>query len=137
VYTEASYYRPIHALYNTLLYVLFGSHAFSYHLLQVTLHIVNAIVLYLLLNSLFNTNNKRENAVAFAKKWDNLSGSQKIKYLRKHGSPITSEHMLDAKTAILSLFLSLIFLVHPINVESVSYIAASQCELFFLFGILA
>lgn len=37
----------------------------------------------------------------------------------------------------IAFFLALIFLVHPINVESVAYIGASQSELYFLPGITA
>src|SRR5579872_4421840 len=38
---------------------------------------------------------------------------------------------------IYAFFAAVIFLVHPIQVESVAYIGASQSELFFLFGITA
>jgi protein O-mannosyl-transferase len=37
----------------------------------------------------------------------------------------------------IALFLSIIFLIHPINVESVSYISSSQSELYSLFGLSA
>lgn len=37
----------------------------------------------------------------------------------------------------ISFFLSILFLIHPIQVESVSYISGSDSPLFFLFGIIA
>ncbi len=44
------------------------------------------------------------------------------------------KHFLNKK---ISLFLSLIFLIHPIQVESVSFIASTGNPLFFLFGMIA
>lgn len=130
---SVGYYRPIYLLYFALLYKVFGSQAFFYHFFQIVLHIINAIILYLLLISLF----ARINAKTEEKEWNNLSGSQKIKYQRKHGFVGKAPNVLEPKINLLSLFLSLVFLVHPINVESVVYVAAANNELFFLFGILA
>lgn len=112
LFNSFSYYRPMSAVYFALLYSLFGSQAFFYHLFQIVLHIVNTILLYFLFRSIFNGSfsNSETNPKAFK----------------------------DSKrNSLLSLFLSLIFLVHPINVESVAYIASSQSEVFFLFGITA
>lgn len=40
-------------------------------------------------------------------------------------------------SAYIAFFLSLVFLVHPLNVEAVSYISGSLSEIFFFFGITA
>ncbi|HSW96882.1 MAG TPA: hypothetical protein VLF89_03575 [Candidatus Saccharimonadales bacterium] len=86
-------YRPIPAFYFTVLYSLFGENYFFYHIFQLTLHLINTILIFLLLKHFFS---------------------------RK-----------------LSLFLSMLFIIHPMQVESVSYIASSYNPLFFLFGIIA
>jgi hypothetical protein len=90
-FNNSGYYRPLPELYFSILYTLFGQHAFFYHLTQLFLHIICTILLFFLYRKFF------QKSVAF--------------------------------------ILALIFLVHPINVESVSYIAASQSELVFLFGV--
>lgn len=87
------YYRPFQSAYYAVVYSLFGAHAFYFHLFQLLLHIVNAILLLLFFRYFF-----------------------------------------DKK---LSFVLSLIFLVHPINTETISYIADAQDILFLLFGLLA
>lgn len=89
----AGYYRPIPGLYFTLLYNLFKTNSFFYHLSQLSLHI--------LCSSLF---------FIFLKKF------------------------LDKKV---SFILALLFLILPIQVESVVYIAQTVSPLLFLFGILA
>ena len=93
MFNTAGQYRPIPALYFSLLYTFFQDHAFFYHFFSLGIHITNASLLFFVLK----------------------------KYFSKQ----------------IALFLSLIFLVHPIQVESVTYIAAAGNLLFFSFGILA
>lgn len=93
MFNSSGYFRPIPAIYFSILYNLFSNSPFFYHFFQLSLHVLAAVLLYLVFNKFFN-------------------------------KP-------------LSLFLSLIFLIHPINVESVAYIGASQSQLYFLFGGLA
>ncbi len=87
------YYKPILFTTFTVIYSLFGSTAFPFHMLQLFLHIGNTILLFYVFLHFF-----------------------------KRG---------------LALFISLIFLVHPINSESVIYIADMQEVLFMFFGLLA
>lgn len=91
IFNKAVYYRPIPAVYFSALVNLFGNSTFFYHLIQVSLHIINSILVFIIFKEFFQ---------------------------RK-----------------LALFLSIIFLVHPIQVESVSYIAASVSPLFTIFGL--
>jgi tetratricopeptide (TPR) repeat protein len=47
-----SYYRPIMLTFFSFFYNLFGANPFPYHLFQVALHIINALLVYLLLREL-------------------------------------------------------------------------------------
>lgn len=93
LYNTSTQYRPIPVLYFSLLYLFFNSNPFFYHLIQLLLHILNAILLFFLFKKFF--------------------------------------------TKKISFFITLIFLIHPLQVESVSYISSSDNPLFFLFGISA
>src|SRR5882672_4474578 len=86
-------YDPIAAIYFAYIYSMTSDSQFLYHFFQVTMHVTNACLFFLVLKK-----------------------------------------VIDKKT---SFFLSLIFLIHPIQTEAVSYIAATGVVLFFLFGILA
>jgi len=93
MFNSLGLYRPVNFAYFTLLYALFHETAFFYHLLGVSLHILNATLVFLCFQKVFN---------------------------RK-----------------LSFFLSLLFLVHPMQVESSTFIATSGDRLFILCGLLA
>ena len=92
-FNSAGFYRPIPALYFATLFSIFGTTQFFYHIVQVTLHILNAIFVFTLFKKFFSKQ--------------------------------------------LSLLLALVFLVHPMNTESVGYIASADNVLFFTFGISA
>lgn len=85
-------YRPLQPTYFSILYALFGTSPFPYHILQVLLHITATTLLYVLFRKFLS-----------------------------YG---------------MALFASLVFLVHPVQVESVSYIGQTASPLFFLLGII-
>jgi hypothetical protein len=93
IFNDGGYYRPIPAVYFSILWNLFGNMSFFYHFFQMALHIVSACLLFIFLKKFFHNT--------------------------------------------LSFFLVFIFIIHPIQVESVAYIGATQSELLFIFGMLA
>ena len=74
------FYRPFFLSYLTIVNVISHGNVFFFHIFQLGMHIINAILVFLIFR----------------------------KYFKE----------------IIALVLSLIFLVHPINVEAVSYISA-------------
>ncbi len=93
VYNGNGYYRPLQPLYFASVYTLFRETAFFYHLLQISLHIISAILVF---------------------------------------------HLFKKFLAIpIAFVLAVIFLIHPMQVESVAYIAASGFQIFFICGMLA
>ena len=90
---NVNYYKPLLPVTFAIIYSIFGESSFFFHLFQVTLHIANTIILFLIFRRIFARN--------------------------------------------LSIFLSLIFLVHPINSETVIYISALQDVMFLFLGLLA
>lgn len=121
-----AYYKPLMPTAFTIIYSLFGSTSFPFHLFQVSLHIINTILVYLVLTRLLNKEEAKN--PNWEKNWENLSKKQKKKYAQMHPP--------EKKANLLSFLLALIFLIHPINTETVVYIATLQDTLFFFFGIL-
>ena len=88
------YYRPLMLTTFSIFYKIFGIQPFFFHFWQLTIHILNTILLFIFLSEFF-----------------------KKKYV--------------------ALFLSLIFLVHPINTETVNYVSLLQDTYFIFFGLLS
>ena len=92
------YYKPLMSLSFMFNYGIWKLNAFGYHLFQISLHLCNSVLIFLLLKNLFK---KIQNGQIWA------------------------------------FLASLIFLVHPANVEAVGYISATQDVLYAFFGLLA
>lgn len=87
------YYKPLMTLSFSLLYNIFGSYPFFFHLTSISLHTASSVIVFLIFGKFFSSKK--------------------------------------------SLFLSLLFLVHPLYSEVVFYSANFQDVLFFFFGSLA
>jgi tetratricopeptide (TPR) repeat protein len=91
---KTNFYRPLQGILLLLSYQLFGTNPFGYHFINIFIHIVNAILIYLFVFALF-----KKRTAAF------LSG--------------------------------LIFVVHPINTEAVTYVSGIADPLATLFILLS
>ncbi len=87
------FYRPLMLLFFSLIDFMFGANSFFYHLLSLTIHLLNGVLFFKLLK----------------------------KFVPQ----------------VYSFFISLIFLLHPINVETYAYASNLQDLLFVCFGLFA
>ena len=87
-----SFFRPLMLVVISFIYQLSGHQAFLYHFVQLSIHIGNTVILFLIFK----------------------------KFLKEE----------------VAFILALIFLAHPINVETVTYISNLQDVLFVCFGLL-
>lgn len=108
-------YRPMRSFAFALDYSIWGNNPFGFHLSSLILHLANGILIYLLAFSICRKrfSGKAQNSILPR---DNFSGSRK---LWKEAIPV---------------FAALFFLLHPANVETVSWIKnrADILVLFFL-----
>ncbi|TSC88939.1 MAG: hypothetical protein G01um10142_561 [Parcubacteria group bacterium Gr01-1014_2] len=103
---QAGLYRPLTQI-SFRLNFLFGSSPFSFHLVNILLHIINSFLIYLLVSKIINSD----------------------------GRIRIPERSPQGRSEV-ALFACLLFLVLPIHVEAVTSIVG-RAELFsFLFGIL-
>lgn len=105
------YYKPIMMLSYMILWFITPGDALSFHVFQFLLHVANAFLIYRLFRHVFSLNNGN------------------------HGSH--KDNGINVARTTLAFVLGLIFVVHPINVSSVVYIANLQENLFSFFGLAA
>ncbi|MBU0579497.1 hypothetical protein KKE34_00450 [Patescibacteria group bacterium] len=99
------YYKPLMTVAFATMHGLFGPRAMGFHAVQIGLHILNAILVYLFFKELYGRLSFKKNKIS------------------------------TQLTSWLALLGAVVFLIHPLNVETVVYVSSMQDILFFLFGI--
>ncbi|OGG18376.1 hypothetical protein A2721_00310 [Candidatus Gottesmanbacteria bacterium RIFCSPHIGHO2_01_FULL_47_48] len=133
----SNYYRPLPQIAYASVHAIFGFNPFWYHLLNVLAHITAACAIlsffYVLLNSKFEYRNPKQI------KNSNDQNSKRLEHLKFENSKIVSDFGFRASDLIAHypLLIALLFLVHPVQTEAVSYISGLSDPLFVLFGFLS
>ncbi|MBN2060022.1 MAG: tetratricopeptide repeat protein [Deltaproteobacteria bacterium] len=104
--------RPVANISFALNYFFHQFNVMGYHIVNVVIHILNGILLYFFIKATLNI------------------------LLRKNNSPVNSE---STNPPLIAFFASLIWLVHPIQTQSVAYIVQrmnSMAAMFYLLSLL-
>jgi hypothetical protein len=99
-------YRPFYLLSFAIDYQLYDTHPWGYHLTNIIMHIANSILVFLVASSLLNTT---------------------------RGSPSGNFSVPLPRQLIPAAFTALIFTVHPIHTESVTWIKGRDDVIAFFF----
>ena len=99
-------YRPVGFFTFTLNYYFNGIDVFGYHLVNLMIHLTNALLVWWLVRLLFS-------------------------------SPYLKDHVLAASAGQIAFFTALLFVVHPLMTESVTYIVQRLVSLASMFCLLS
>jgi len=139
------YFKPMMPLsFNLLWHLGFGQPGL-FHLFQIVVHAVNGMLLWRLMYGLVKHGGRYMESRSGGHidrseaKSRNLSRNKAELKMKKSRKVIkdASIHQDDRLLRLSLLFASLLFIIHPLQVEAVVYIAALQEPLFSLFGLLA
>ncbi len=108
---DSNYFRPIQFILYALLYAINGPSPLLFHAVSIIIHILAAITVYLFVHSLFV-------------------------YVLPDKHHTTTSY-LKRNNQIFALVISLIFLIHPVQTEAVSYVSGVSDPLVTFFGFLS
>lgn len=117
----SNYYRPIPQIAYATTHAIFGFNPFWFHLLNVAVHIGAACAIFYFFKLLL--------------------GEQGARFQFSRAQPDPAEGGSRARenesSSRIALLISLVFLIHPVQTEAVSYISGLSDPLFVLFGFLS
>ncbi|MBI4688903.1 MAG: tetratricopeptide repeat protein [Nitrospirae bacterium] len=125
IWENSLYYRPVLNMFTVVNYKLWGPKPEGFHLINILLHLINAMLLYRVGLLLFNT---KENGSAIPAKAETQRTKEMVSLL--HGN---DELRGFSNGKLISLIAASIFAVHPMHNESVGRPVAGGESLLGLF----
>ncbi len=118
---DSNYYRPVKYLLYTLVYQFSGYEPWGYHVLKIIFHALTSVVIYFIGRELVKVYSTRALATAVI----------------KDGTGVKKPGPGDEYTTAMPFIAAILFALHPINTESVAWIAAIPEVSFTLFSLLS
>lgn len=123
--------RPVANLSFALNYYFHGYRVFGYHLVNILIHITNGILLYLLVKNTLNLADQEFRSLR------RPEPGKKPEKVTDNTSRPTSANGSYLNASRISFFTALVWLVHPIHTQSVTYIVQRMNSMATLFYMLA